>query len=83
VRLKACDFIRSFSNVSEEISRGWIDRWKIRHQICSRKMAGESADVPEASEEGCKSVHLPSILRRYQPSNILTVTRLVRDEIMQ
>jgi hypothetical protein len=45
---KANDFGKELVHSEDSISAAWIDRWKTRHDIVSKKMCGESATVRES-----------------------------------
>ena len=45
---KANNFAKELAHSEDSISAAWIDRWKTRHNVVSKKMCGESADVRES-----------------------------------
>lgn len=51
-------------------SSGWLSRWKVRHHIKYWVVSGENAAVDKDVCEDWKQRKLPSVLQRYDPSNI-------------
>jgi len=51
------------------VSNGWVSRFKDRHGLVFKKLAGESAEVSvESTDAWLES--LPSLLRGYEPCNV-------------
>lgn len=55
----------------QEIDINWINRWKKRYDISSKKMSGESCDIPESAILHWKQIVAKEIMCKYQPENIL------------
>lgn len=53
-----------------DISMSWIQRWKGRHGIVSKKICGESASVTENAVFDWYKSTLPSIMQRFSPENV-------------
>jgi len=74
---KAQAFARDFGYANDTISIGWIDRWKIRHDVSSKKMCGESANVSDSSLSEWKRNRLPEILRQFQQNDVFNADETV------
>ena len=51
-------------------SNGWIHRFKTRHAIVQKRVAGEAASVSEETVESWTTITLPSILEGFAPENV-------------
>ena len=69
---KANSFAKQFE-VEGAVSHSWIQRWKIRHNISSKVICGESASVSDDVVNDWKQATLPVILRQYSPSDIFNL----------
>ena len=67
-------FVDEFHLEDEIISPSWIERWKRRHSISSKKMCGESATVNGASVDEWRRLRIPEILINFSPSSIFNVS---------
>lgn len=73
LRLKGSQFAVSLGHECAEITSGWIDRWKIRHGVSSKVMAGEKTSVDEDVVAYWKNNRLPEILKNWAPEDIYNV----------
>jgi transcriptional regulator with XRE-family HTH domain len=69
---KANNFGKQLAHSEDSISAAWIDRWKTRHNIVSKKMCGESAAVRESEllVHEWKAIKLRQILDTLSPRDI-------------
>jgi hypothetical protein len=69
---KANNFGKQLAHSEDSISAAWIDRWKTRHNIVSKKMCSESADVHESEllVHEWKAIKLRQILDTLSPRDI-------------
>ena len=70
---KALDFARQLGQDASNIDMSWINRWKTRHGVVCRTIAGESksADVEQVSE--WRNTALQHIVAEFCPSDIYNV----------
>lgn len=66
---KARAFITSLQ-AEGDISMSWVQRWKARHGIVSKKICGESASVTENAVYDWYKTTLPNVLQRFSPENV-------------
>jgi len=50
----ALEFASKFGNLSFKASNGWLEKFKLRHEISQRILVGDSNDVPEETVESFK-----------------------------
>jgi len=55
---------------TENLSKGWIDRWKKRHSIGKATIVGEAASVSDDMVKTWRESKLPDLTKRYSPDNI-------------
>jgi hypothetical protein len=68
---KANDFAKELAHGESSIPAAWIDQWKTRHNIASKKMRGESAAVRESDVlHKWKDIKLRQILDTFAPRDI-------------
>lgn len=63
-------FFIGVQSVSGDISMSWLQRWKSRHGIVSKRICGESASVTHEITSNWYTDVLPSILQRYPARDI-------------
>jgi hypothetical protein len=73
LRLKGTEFAAALGHEGAEITSSWIDRWKIRHKVSSKVMAGEKTSVDDTVVTDWKNHRLPEILRNWAPEDIYNV----------
>ena len=56
-----------------EINMSWINRWKSKHNICSKTLHGEGSSAPLATINEWKSGQLVQILQEFEPKDIYNV----------
>ena len=49
---------------------GFINRWKTRHGISSKRVCGEEREVSPADTESWRSSVLPPLLEQFKPEDI-------------
>lgn len=69
---KALEIAQSLRIEDFRASNGWLERFKVRHNINFRKVCGESADVNNDDCEDWKN-RLPTILEGYDDRNIFNM----------
>ena len=69
---KANNFAKELAHSEDSISAAWIDRWKTRHNVVSKKMCGESAAVRESDVllHEWKTIKLRQILVTFSQCDI-------------
>jgi hypothetical protein len=69
---KANNFVKELAHSEDSISTAWIDRWKTRHNIVSKRMCSKSADVCESDVllHKWKAIKLRQILDTFSPRDI-------------
>lgn len=61
-------FYQNLFNFSS--TTGWIDRFKVRHNIVCRAVSGESGSVNESTVDEWKEKTLPKLLSGYAPRDV-------------
>lgn len=64
------NFFAKKCGVEETICHSWIQRWKLRHNISSKIICGESGSVNDNVVDEWKQITLPIILSQYAPCDI-------------
>lgn len=67
---KAADLAKQLGLGDVEITMSWINRWKQRHNVISKKIIGESGSVDDGVVKDWLTKHLPLISAEFDPSNI-------------
>jgi hypothetical protein len=69
---KANNFVKDLAHSEDSTSAAWIDRWKTRHNIVSKKICSASADVRESDLllHERKAIKLRQILDTFSPHDI-------------
>jgi hypothetical protein len=69
---KANNFAKELAHSEDIICAAWIDRWKTRHNIVSKKMCGKSAPVHESDLllHEWEAIKLRQILDTFSPCDI-------------
>lgn len=55
----------------DKIDRNWIQRWKTRNNILSKRLHGEADSADTAAADDWLTNRLPKLLQDYEPSQIL------------
>jgi transposase-like protein len=66
---KSEDLARKLGDTTFKANTGWLDRFKCRHGIVCRSIAGESAVVDSKTVDDWKE-KLPQILENFKPSDV-------------
>ena len=69
---KASVFANSLGRPDFKCSNGWLDKFKKRHDICFRKICGESGSVPEKMCDEWKE-KLKQILQKYRAEDVFNI----------
>jgi len=72
LKMKAIEIARSLGENEFSASEGWLESFKSRHNISTRVISGESANVNVEIEENWKA-NLASIMEGYEPENIFNM----------
>ena len=67
---KTKSLAQSLGDESFVPTTGFIDRWKTRHGICQKSIAGEAGSVSEESVKPWLETHLPELLAQFKPEDI-------------
>jgi hypothetical protein len=69
---KGNNFGKQLAHSEDSISAAWIDRWKTRHNIVSKKICGELAAVRESELllHEWKAIKLRQILDTFSPRDV-------------
>lgn len=71
---KALEIAAEMGHTEFSASNGWMDRFKSRHNLCFKKMNGESASVdPETSEKWRTEALKLDLCKNYEPGEIFNL----------
>lgn len=68
--LEKANELASFSDGEIPISSSWINRWKARHSISTKKLVGEASSVNPAIVDEWINTKLPLLSKEFSPSDI-------------
>lgn len=73
LRVKATELARSLNELSDqdEIDLNFINRWKANHEVCAKKLCGESSTVSQGLVDTWKQLTLPETLKKYAAEDVL------------
>lgn len=70
LQAKALEIAKNLDNSNFRASNGWLQRFKQRHNITSRQLCGESAQVSPEIVQDWKTERLPKLCKDYAPNDI-------------
>ena len=77
MKAKAEAFSKEYGLPEWSCSSAWLSRWKVCHNISYRCISGENASVNKEACEEWKQLTLLPILCKYDPNDVLTLTKQV------
>jgi hypothetical protein len=69
---KALKFARELGNDTFKVSNGWLESFRLRHNITFGTMSGERGDVCDQTVNDWRA-KLADLLKDYRPENIFNV----------
>ena len=75
MKAKAEAFSKEYGLPEWSCSSAWLSRWKVCHNISYRCISGENASVNKEACEEWKQLTLLPILCKYDPNDVLTLTK--------
>ena len=70
LREKADQYAKSLHGSEASISLSWFERWKVRHGVVCKKVAGEDKSVEPSVVSSWQETTLPTLLSKYSPKGI-------------
>jgi len=72
LKITANEFAKELNEIchDKEIDINWINRWKLKYEVSSKKLCGESASISHEVVDTWKNQTLSQILSKYEPRNI-------------